>query len=320
MNEAARRLGVALPIVQAPVGSVTTPALAAAVSNAGGLGTLAATWRSPAELRRVLRETRALTSRAIGVNLVLAFDVREHLEAALEEGVRIISFFWGDPTPWIPRVHAAGGVVLHSVGSVEEAVLAVKGGADVLVAQGVEAGGPVRGTRARDALMTDVKGVASGVPVLAAGGVADARDVREAMRAGADGVWPGTRFVASNEASAHPDYKQRIVDSAAADTLLCDLFDVGWPDAPHRVLRNSTVRAWESAGRPANGSRPGEGEVVAHFANGTPILRYEDATPIAGMTGNVEALSLYAGESVDLIAEILPAAEIVRRLGEGLRA
>jgi NAD(P)H-dependent flavin oxidoreductase YrpB (nitropropane dioxygenase family) len=108
MNEAARRLGVALPIVQAPVGSVTTPALAAAVSNAGGLGTLAATWRSPAELRRVLRETRALTSRAIGVNLVLAFDVREHLEAALEEGVRIISFFWGDPTPWIPRVHAAG--------------------------------------------------------------------------------------------------------------------------------------------------------------------------------------------------------------------
>jgi len=320
MNEAARRLGVALPIVQAPVGSVTTPALAAAVSNAGGLGTLAGTWCSPADLRRVLLETRALTSRPIGVNLVLAFDVRPHLEAALEEGVRIISFFWGDPAPWIPRVHAAGGVVLHSVGSVEEAALAVKGGVDVLVAQGVEAGGHVRGTRARDALMTEVKGVANGLPVLAAGGVADARDVREAMHAGADGVWPGTRFVASDEAGAHADYKQRIVDASAADTLLCDLFDIGWPDAPHRVLRNSTVRAWETAGSPASGKRPGEDDVVAHFPNGTPILRYEDATPITGMTGNVEALSLYAGESVDRIAEILPAGEIVRRLGEGLRA
>ena len=320
MNEAARRLGVALPIVQAPVGSVTTPALAAAVSNAGGLGMLAGTWRSPVELRRLLRETHALTSRPIGVNLVLAFDIRRQLEAALEEGVRIISFFWGDPTPWIPRVHAAGGVVLHSVGSVEEAALAVQGGVDLLVAQGVEAGGHVRGTRARDALMTGVKGVANGVPVLAAGGVADARDVREAMHAGADGVWPGTRFVASDEAGAHADYKQRIVDSAAADTLRCNLFDIGWPDAPHRVLRNSTVRAWETAGRPANGSRPGEDDVVAHFPNGTPILRYEDVPPIAGMTGDVEALSLYAGESVDRIGEILPAAAIVRRLGEGLRA
>ncbi|HKP28656.1 MAG TPA: nitronate monooxygenase [Gemmatimonadales bacterium] len=320
MNDAARRLGIALPLVQAPVGSATTPALAAAVSEAGGLGTLAGTWRTPEELRRVLRKTAALTSRPIGVNLVLAFDIRQQLDVALEEGVRIISFSWGDPTPWIPRVHAAGSVVLHSIGSVEEAALAVKGGVDVLVAQGIEAGGHVRGTRRRDRLVAEVKADAGGVPVLAAGGIADTGDVREAMRAGADGVWPGTRFVASSESRAHAGYKQRLVEASAAETVLCQLFDIGWPDAPHRVLRNSTVRAWETAGSPANGCRPGEGEVVAHFANGKPILRYEDAPPIEGTTGDVEALSLYAGESVDRIAEILPAAEIVRRLGEALRA
>jgi NAD(P)H-dependent flavin oxidoreductase YrpB (nitropropane dioxygenase family) len=320
MNEAARRLGISLPIVQAPVGSMTTPALAAAVSNAGGLGMLAGTWYTPDELRLRLRQTRALTSQPIGVNLVLAFDVRRHLEVALEEGVRIISFFWGDPTPWISSVHAASGVVVHSVGSVHEATLAVQAGVDVLVAQGAEAGGHVRGTRPRNLLVTEVKGIATGLPVLAAGGVADARDVREALRAGADGVWPGTRFVASDEAAAHRDYKRRIVESSAADTLLCDLFDIGWPEAPHRVLRNSTVRAWEAAGRPAHGARPGEGDIVAHFPDGRPIIRYEDAPPIEGTTGDIESLSLYAGESVDRIAEVLPAADIVRRLSEGLGA
>jgi len=177
----------------------------------------------------------------------------------------------------------------------------------------------VRGTVTRDRIVAEVKAVAGGVPVLAAGGIADAHDARAAMRAGADGVWPGTRFVASTEASAHADYKQRLVESTATDTLLSELFDIGWPDAPHRVLRNSTVLAWEAAGTPASGSRPGEGDVVAHFSNGKPILRYEDVPPIEGMTGDVEALSLYAGQSVDRIREILPAGEIVRRLSEGLR-
>ena len=320
MNEATRRLGIDVPIVQAPVGSVTTPSLAAAVSNAGGLGMLAGSWRAPEELRSTLRDTRALTSRPFGLNLVLAFEVRERLEIALEEGVRIVSFFWGDPAAWIPMVHTAGGVVIHSVGSVDEATVAVRSGVDLLVAQGTEAGGHVRGTHPRDRLVAEVKAVAKDVPVLAAGGIADAGDVRAALQAGADGVWSGTRFVASHEASAHPEYKQRLVESAATDTLLCEVFDVGWTDAPHRVLRNSTVRAWEAAGRPSNGHRPGEGDVVAYFSNGTPVRRYEDMPPLDGMTGEVEALALYAGESVERIDAILPAAASVRRLREGLSA
>lgn len=319
MNAAAGRLGIAIPLVQAPVGSVTTPALAAAVSNAGGLGTLAGTWRTPERLRELVRETRAMTGRPFAVNLVLAFDPRERLAAALEEGVRVFSFFWGDPAPWIPVVHEAGGVVIHSVGSADEARVAVAAGVDVLVAQGVEAGGHVRGILPRDRIAKEVKSAANGVPVLAAGGISDVADVRTTMGAGAGGVWVGTRFVASEESCAHPDYKQRIVDAAATDTLLCEVFDIGWPDAPHRILRNSTVRAWEAAGRPPTGRRPGEGEVVARLPGGRPVLRYEDTTPVHDMTGKVEALALYAGESVDRIAAILPAREIVRRLGAGLR-
>lgn len=318
MNDAARRLGIALPIVQAPVGSVTTPALAAAVSNAGGLGTLAGSWRTPEDLRRLIRETRALTPLPFGVNLVLAFDPGERLEVVLEEDVRVVSFFWGDPSPWIPLVRSAGGIAIHSAGSADEAAIAVDAGAGILVAQSIEAGGHVRGTFSRDEAVAEVRRVAHGTPVLAAGGIGDANDVRGAMRAGADGVWVGTRFVASDESAAHPDYRQRIVNASAADTVLCNLFDIGWPDAPHRVLRNSTVSDWERAGSPATGSRPGEGEIVAHFPDGKPVLRYEDMPPVAGMTGNVEALSLYAGESVDRITEILPAAEIVRRLSKGL--
>ena len=318
MNAAARRLGVELPIVQAPVGSVTTPALAAAVSNAGGLGMLAATWRSPAQLREVLRQTRALTTRPFGVNLVLAFDPRERLRVALEEGVGVISLSWGDPAPWIRMIHEAAGTVIHAVGSADEAARASHAGVDILVAQGVEAGGHVLGTVPRDRLVAEVKQLAGGIPVLAAGGVSDAEDVRKAMNAGADGVWSGTRFVACTEAGAHPDYQQRIVDATAVDTLLCGLFDIGWPDAPHRVIRNSTVRVWEAAGRPA-GARPGEGEVLAHFPGGRPIVRYADVPPVAGVTGEVEALALYAGESVERIEDVLPAAEIVHRMSAALR-
>jgi NAD(P)H-dependent flavin oxidoreductase YrpB (nitropropane dioxygenase family) len=319
MNEATRRLGIAWPIVQAPIGSASTPALAAAVSNAGGLGMLAGSWRSAETWRESIAQTRELTAFPFGVNFVLALDPGERLRIALDAGVAVVSFFWGDPSPWIVPVHRAGAVVVHTVGSGDEARAAAGAGVDVLVAQGVEAGGHVRGETPLVQLLADVRSAAPGLPVFAAGGIADASDVRTALAAGADGVWVGTRFVASAESAAHADYKRRIVEATATDTVLTDLFDLGWPDAPHRVIRNSTVRKWEMAGRPSSGHRPGEGESIAHHGDGRAVMRYEDTPPIEGMSGNLEALPHYAGKSVERIDRVLPAAEIVHRLSAGMR-
>ena len=319
MTDAARRLGIAIPVVQAPIGSATTPELAAAVSNAGGLGMLACTWRTPEQCRDIIEHTRALTAFPFGVNFVLAFDPAERLQVALDAGVPVVSFFWGDPARWVTRAHHAGAIVVHSVGSGEEARSAAGAGIDVLVAQGVEAGGHVRGETPLIQLLAEVRATAPGVPVLAAGGIADASDVRTALVAGADGVWVGTRFVASAESAAHPDYKRRIIEAAESDTLLTDLFDIGWPDALHRVIRNSTVRQWETAGRPSTGQRPGEGGSIARHRDGRAVMRYEDMPPIEGMSGDLEALPHYAGKSVERIDRVLPAAEIVHRLSAGMR-
>ena len=203
-----RLVGIDLPIVQAPVGGISTPALAAAVSEAGGLGTLSITWREPDALRALLRETRALTGKPFAVNLVLAWDPAERLEIALAAGVRIVSFFWGDPAPWVEPVHAAGGIVLHTVASAEEARRAGDAGVDAVVAQGWEAGGHVWGEVATMALVPRVVDAVSPVPVVAAGGIADGRGLAAALALGAGAAWMGTRFLLAEEAATHPVYRE----------------------------------------------------------------------------------------------------------------
>ena len=147
------RLGIALPIIQAPMGGAVTPALAAAVSNAGALGMLVL-WRADADtMRRQIREMRALTARPFGVNLNLDFPQEERLALCLEERVPIISFFWRDPSHLVARAKAGGAIVMHTVGSAADAKRAVDAGVDVVIAQGWEAGGHVRGTVAAMALI-----------------------------------------------------------------------------------------------------------------------------------------------------------------------
>jgi NAD(P)H-dependent flavin oxidoreductase YrpB (nitropropane dioxygenase family) len=312
-----QRLGIDVPIVQAPVGSATTPNLAAAVSNAGGLGTLALSWRSPDECRAAIRATRRLTKRPFAANLVLAWPQFDRLRLCLEEGVRLISFFWGDPAPYLPLCREAGATTIQAVGSVEEAQHASRAGIDVLVAQGSDAGGHVRGVESLRALLPPIVAAVAPTPVLAAGGIADARAVAEAFALGSAGVWVGTRFVASNESAAHPIYKQKLIRSTSADTVLSTVFDLDWPNAPHRVLRNSTIRAWDAAGRPSSPHRPGEGEIIARLPNGTTVRRYSDQVPITGTTGDVEAMALFAGQGVNVIRIIRPAGEITLELAQG---
>ncbi|WP_394842987.1 nitronate monooxygenase [Pendulispora brunnea] len=312
------RLGVRVPVFQAPIGRIASPELAAAVAQAGGVGHLACTWDKPDDLRRRIREVRAHTN-AFGVNFVLDFPIEENLDIALEEGVRIVSFFWGVSEKHIARVHAAGAFAIQVVGSVQEAVDAVQAGADAIVAQGYEAGGHVRGTASTMVLVPRVVDIAGDIPVIAAGGIADRRGVAAAVALGARGVWVGTRFLASREADIHSIYQERVLASSEEDTVHSELFDLGWAHAGLRTLRNSTVRAWEAAGCPAAPHRPGEGEIVGQRANGTNLLRYDFGAPTRGAQGNTEAMAHYAGQGVGLVHSVEPAARIVEELASGLR-
>jgi NAD(P)H-dependent flavin oxidoreductase YrpB (nitropropane dioxygenase family) len=304
-------LGITHPIVQAPMAAV--PPLAAAVSNAGALGMVTLTWS--ADAGAVVRETAALTGRPFGGNLILTEDQHRRLDQALEAGLRIVSFMWGDPSGYIETVHGAGGIVMHTAGSAQEARRAVASGADVIVAQGWEAGGHVRGTVATLPLVPAVVDAVAPVPVIAAGGIGDARGVAAVLALGAQAAWLGTRFLLAQEMPIHEHYRRRLIAAAETDAQWYpNLYEVGWPDSPHRALRNSTARAWEAAGRPPPGQRPGEGDVVAHFASGEAIVRYEPAPPMVGTTGDIEALSMWAGQSVALARHPQSAADIVTEL------
>jgi NAD(P)H-dependent flavin oxidoreductase YrpB (nitropropane dioxygenase family) len=307
------RLGIDVPVVQAPVGSAVTPELVAAVSNAGGLGMLALTWMSPSRAVQEIRKVRSLTGRPFGVNLVLDFPVDPILAACLAEGVSIVSTFWGDPAAASGTIHAAGGLHLHTVGSVAEARQAVRAGADVVVAQGWEAGGHVRGQVATMALVPAVADVVGEVPVIAAGGIGDGRGLAAVLTLGAQAGWLGTRFLTATEAATHLVYRRALLGATGDDAVHTRCFDGGWPDAPHRVIRNSTLAGWEAAGCPPS-HRPGEGDVVATDARGRPHLRYSDMIPVPGMTGDPAELAMYAGQSVGLVAGQAPAAQIVAQV------
>jgi nitronate monooxygenase/enoyl-[acyl-carrier protein] reductase II len=304
-------MGIDLPIVQAPVGSAAGPKLVAAVSEAGGLGMLALTWQTPEQARRNIRRTRELTTRPFGANLVLDFPVEDLLTVCLDEGVPIISTFWGDPSRVNARVRGAGALHLHTVGEVAEAVHAVAGGVDVVVAQGWEAGGHVRGATSTMALVPAVVDAVGRVPVVAAGGIAEGRGVAAVLALGAQGAMLGTRFLATTEAVTHEVYRQHLVTATGVDAVYTRCFDGGWPHAPHRALRNATLRGGEAAGAPAPPHRPGEADVVAVDATGENHYRYEDLMPLPGMTGDLADMALYAGQSVNLVHEVLPAARLI---------
>jgi NAD(P)H-dependent flavin oxidoreductase YrpB (nitropropane dioxygenase family) len=293
-------VGCELPIVQAPIGSASTVELVGAVSDAGGLGVLAGSWLEPEQLRTSIALIRAFTDRPFAVNLVLHWDQRERVRICLEGGVRVLSFFWGDPSPHIDACQAAGATVLHTVATAAEARRAVSLGVGCVVAQGCESGGHVWGEVSTMPLVPAVVDAVSPVPVIAAGGIADGRGLVAALALGAAGAWLGTRFVASEEANAHARWQQSIVHATERSTTLTTLFDVGWEEAPARVLRTDVVASWEAAGRPA-------GE------------RYRDDSPLRG-DPSPELRANYAGQSAGLVRDVLPAGELVRRIAQEAEA
>ena len=320
-TEFCRTFNIDHPVVLAPMAPVVTPELVAAVSNAGGLG-LAPLWvDDPDTLKSQIRQIRALTDRPFGVNLNMDFRDDAQFEACLEEGVEIISLFWGDTGDFVPRARAAGAKVIIIVGTAAGAREAAALGADAICAQGWEAGGHVAGTVSTMALVPAVADAVGDIPVIAAGGIADGRGLAAALALGASAAWIGTRFLAAKEASVHPDYLARLLAATEEDTDHYDnLYDLGWPNAPHRTLRNSTSKMWEAAGKPPLGQRPGEGDVLAQRPNGSEIYRYESASPSAGLTGEIEALPMWSGQGVALVKKAQPAAEIVQEIVEQAKA
>lgn len=306
-----RKLGVQHPVFQAGMGGVACADLAAAVSNAGGVGTLGMIRRSPAFIRDQIRRTRALTRHPFGVNLVPPVPSPEGIEAQFEvcvsERIPMLSLFWCDPAPYVDRCHAAGILVMLQVGSAAEARRAVDAGVDVIIAQGHEAGGHVRGQVGLVALLPAVVDAVAPVPVIAAGGISDGRGLAAALALGADAVWVGTRFVASEESESHPDYKKRLVGARETDTVYTEAFHLGWPPhSPHRVLRNPlTEGASAPAGAIATINLGDRTLDIPAFSSGGPTIHTE---------GQTELMANYAGQGVAAIDEVLPAAAIVDRL------
>lgn len=316
-TELCRQVGVSLPIWNAGMGGgLAGPALAAAVSDAGGLGVLGMGGLPVPVIREQIREVRALTRSPFGVNIIMPLMGDDaQIECCLEERVPVLVLFWGDPGPYVERAHAAGTRVVAQVGSVDEAKAVAAAGVDAVMIQGVEAGGHVRSTTSLSILLPATVDAVRPLPVVAAGGIGDGRGVAAALALGAQAVSLGTRFLCSDESRAA--YKERVVAASAEDTYFTKLFDIEWPDAAHRVLRNKIVEDWEAAGSPASGHRPGEGEIAGRMPVGGQMVelpRYSVFMPMEGFEGDLDASVLYCGESCSLISEVRPAAEIVRTL------
>src|SRR5262245_34681158 len=311
-----RQLGIEYPLFSAGLGGgMAGPELVAAVSNAGACGVLGMGGLPAPHIRQQIQQTRMLTNKPFGVNILLPLLQEGQIDTCLDEQVPILVLFWGDPTPYVGEAHRRGTKVFIQVGSVEEAHVAARAGVDAIIAQGIEAGGHVKSTTALSTIVPVVVEAVQPVPVIAAGGIANGRGLVAALSLGAQAVSMGTRFLASEETRAVQAYKDRVVQSRAEDTVYTLLFDVGWPNAAHRVLRNKVIAEWEAAGRPAIGERPGEGRIIGTMpvaGASVDIVKYMVFPPLTGFTGDIDYAVLYAGESCSLVHDIKPAAQIVR--------
>jgi NAD(P)H-dependent flavin oxidoreductase YrpB (nitropropane dioxygenase family) len=300
-----RLVGCTVPIQLAGMGSILSPELAAAVSNAGALGQLTFAGIEVDDAKARLDRLASLTSKPFGINQLIPYLNRDILELSAHKA-KVIDFFWGDPDPELVRiVHEAGALASWQVGSVVEAMAAEKAGCDFIIAQGVEAGGHIRGTLGLMPLLAQVLDKVS-IPVLGAGGIGSGRGVAAVLASGAAGVRMGTRFIAAAESNAHPDYVRAIISAQAEDSIRTNRFEVECPLCPstHGVLR-SALDAAEAY----------DGSFVAEF-EGEPVARFRGTVPTKGFTGNIGAMACYAGQSVGEVRGVQPAAEIVAELAE----
>jgi NAD(P)H-dependent flavin oxidoreductase YrpB (nitropropane dioxygenase family) len=308
-----------VPIVSAGMAFVARAPLAAAVSAAGGLGVVGVSMMQPELLEAEVAAVRAATDRPFGVNIIPRFATDELIAAVAGTRVPVVTFFWDDPASgWIDTLKGAGTRVWVQVGSPEEAQAAVALGADALVVQGMEAGGHNRSVAGMATLVPAVADTVD-VPLVAAGGVADGRGLAAALALGASGALLGTRFIMSEEADTSGEMRTRISRAGVGDTVRNNVFGPEFPDATVRGLRNAIVAEFEGRDHPAPYAAldPETQPVVGTtsvFGQEMPLRRFMGIPPVGATTGDYEQMSLLAGETAGLIADVRPAGELVRAI------
>jgi nitronate monooxygenase len=312
-------VGCTVPIQLAGMGKLSTPKLAATVANAGGLGILG--WGgAPVEyVGKWLDECRRMTSGPVGMNFIAPGMIDEatgkidpeaqEILRATAGRARVVEYFYADPDPALVKIPQAGGALVSwQVGSANEAAAAEEAGCDFIVAQGTEAGGHVRGKISLLTLLSEAIPSVK-VPVVAAGGIGSGRAMDAALAAGAGGVRVGTRSVVAAESEAHPQYVKNLIEAEATDTILTEAFSTNWPNAPRRVLRACAEAVGKS-------TKDVVGERVYQWApeKRVPVHRGDSFIPMNSTTGDIDVMPQWAGESVNGVKEVQPAAEFVREL------
>jgi len=308
-NPICRRLGIRYPICQAGMYQVAYGPLAAAVSNAGGLGVIGSAYMDPARLRQEIRIARDETDKPFGVDILFARiegggatidsyerEVRGHIDVTFEEGVPVVVSGLGDPAAIVPQAHAAGMTVMALVGTARQAKAVERSGVDIVIASGHDGGGHV-GRVGTMALVPRVVDSVS-IPVLAAGGIADGRGLIAALALGAQGVWLGTRFIATLEARGHDNYKRRIAEIDEDGTVVTR----GHSGKPNRMIRNEFTRSWEGRERdikPYPYQLKEVGEPASHRGR---------------IEGDVEHGVLPCGQGAGLIERVESAEAVVRSI------
>jgi nitronate monooxygenase len=307
-------LGCQYPIVQAGMGGPARSELCAAVTAAGAFGCLGMVKERPELIRREIAAVRERTDRPFGVNLVPSITdpklLEEELQACFDAQVRAMVFFWEVRPDLIKRAHNADCLVLYQVGGLADALAAEQAGADAIICQGIEAGGHVRGKVTSLVLLPQLTAKIQ-VPVLGSGGFGSGASLVAALALGAEGIHCGTAFLATEESFAHEYHKQRVVDASSEDTIYSDVFAIGWPpQSPVRTIRNS-VTELHADNLLGHGPDDFAREVIAQ--DGTDaVYRYSTYSPLRHMTGDMDALALYAGQICGLIDSIRPAGEVVQ--------
>jgi enoyl-[acyl-carrier protein] reductase II len=296
-------LGIEHPIFQAAMSWASSNApLVIAVSNAGGMGVIAAGPMRPEDFRSALKAIKSGTSKPYGVNIPLnSARAKELLDIACEERIPVMVASQGGPREQLPRFRAIGAKWLHVVASVEHAKKAEAAGVDALVVDGAEAGGHPPPSDVGTIVLVRRIVRATRLPVVASGGVADGAGVAALLALGAEAVQLGTRFIATPEASVHENYKRAVLAADVQDTCL-----VGPSALPIRQLKNSFAKKFEAAQRAGASAQ----ELEKIFA--------EASLKRAALEGDVEWGKVEAGQSAGLVDEILPAAEVMKRLVQEL--
>jgi NAD(P)H-dependent flavin oxidoreductase YrpB (nitropropane dioxygenase family) len=317
-----RTFGLTTPIVNAGMAMIARPALAAAVCEAGGLGTIGSDINPPDALRDLVRRTKTLTKRPFGVDLIGDFVTDEHISVLIEERVALTIFFWTLPTvDHVERLKQAGIKVWIQIGRVAEAEQAVALGADALIVQGAEAGGHNRAEASTMTLFPRIRRRFPDLPLLAAGGIVDGATMAAALVLGADAVWCGSRFLASQEAEAHDAYKDCVLSADVGDTAILSIYGPEWPGQAMRAIVNDGART--ALGREPEAIADAEGQVIGSTVlNGQtiPLPRYSAILPTRDFNGDIEQACQTAGQSAGNIDTILPAGEIVRRMTSEAKA